>query len=389
MVIGGEGADTTEIYERGLGVWRPGPSLADVRAVPSAVVLPTGHVVVTGGADRRWSVGSMVEILEPAAGEWSAAQPMSAHRLAHTATVLPDGSVLVTGGTTSFVQRTDDAGDLAWARNMPLAPDWPYAVAATSDGGVLVPNATGNNQWSPAVLLEFDAAGALSWQRGIGACGSHPVYDMDLAPNGYVFAGEASFREMQVSPTDAWFLRTAADGTTEGTCPFEAAASITPGPITPTVGDENVQRSNGGLPAGSLAVTVVDETLRSFEACGTSVTTLYPEVSPPGAAIPLAFADSVTLTWDAGPVGLWDSYNVYRAVDDPDDGHQCLLTVDALVGASATVADVPSPGGLHSYLVSGVNADGESPLGRRSLVTPRFRPGNRCAVERRALTYCP
>jgi M6 family metalloprotease-like protein len=104
MVIGGEGTATCEIYRPDLDLWRPAPSLSDVRAVPSAVVLPTGHVVAAGGAGRTWGVGSKVEIFDPVEEQWTLIRPMAVRRLAHTTTVLRDGSVLVTGGTASVIE---------------------------------------------------------------------------------------------------------------------------------------------------------------------------------------------------------------------------------------------------------------------------------------------
>ncbi len=104
MVVGGEATDTVEIFDPDLNLWRPGPSLNGIRAVPSAVVLPSGHVVVTGGADRSWRIGPTVEIFDPATNVWTEIQPMAEPRLAHTMTVLDDGSVLVTGGTISVME---------------------------------------------------------------------------------------------------------------------------------------------------------------------------------------------------------------------------------------------------------------------------------------------
>ncbi len=104
MVVGGEGTAEVEVFDPTLNLWRPAPRLNGVRAVPSAAVLPSGHVVVTGGADRFWRIGSSVEIFEPATNAWTVIQPMAEPRLAHTITVLDDGSVLVTGGTTSVLE---------------------------------------------------------------------------------------------------------------------------------------------------------------------------------------------------------------------------------------------------------------------------------------------
>jgi M6 family metalloprotease-like protein len=104
MVVGGEGTAATEVFDPDLNLWRPNPPLNGIRAVPSAVVLAGGEVVVSGGADRFWRIGSGVEVFDPATGIWTEVRSMAARRLAHTMSVLGDGSVLVTGGTTAVLE---------------------------------------------------------------------------------------------------------------------------------------------------------------------------------------------------------------------------------------------------------------------------------------------
>jgi hypothetical protein len=120
MVIGGEATVEVEIFDPTLNLWRPGPSLIGIRAVPSAAALPSGHVVVTGGADRFWRIGSSVEVFDPVTGDWTAIQPMAEPRLAHTISVLHDGSILVTGGTTSVLEEPFDGQATAERFLMPV-----------------------------------------------------------------------------------------------------------------------------------------------------------------------------------------------------------------------------------------------------------------------------
>jgi hypothetical protein len=70
------------------GVWRPGPSLADVHNGHSLVPLADGRVLVTGAAP---------ELFDPLASAWSATGPATP-RSGHSATRLADGTVLVAGG---------------------------------------------------------------------------------------------------------------------------------------------------------------------------------------------------------------------------------------------------------------------------------------------------
>jgi M6 family metalloprotease-like protein len=120
MVIGGEATVEVEIFDPTLNLWRPAPQLPGIRAVASAAALPSGHVVVTGGADRFWRIGSSVEVLDPATGDWTVIQSMARPRLAHTISVLHDGSILVTGGTTSVLEEPFDGQGTAERFLMPV-----------------------------------------------------------------------------------------------------------------------------------------------------------------------------------------------------------------------------------------------------------------------------
>jgi M6 family metalloprotease-like protein len=104
LVLGGEATDETEIFDPSLNLWQPGPRLNGIRAVPSAVALSNGFVVLTGGADRFWRVGSSVEVLDPTSWKWTVVEAMDESRLAHTATRLNDDSVLVIGGTAAVYE---------------------------------------------------------------------------------------------------------------------------------------------------------------------------------------------------------------------------------------------------------------------------------------------
>ncbi len=59
--------------------------------------MPDGKVLVTGGTQSRFPIGS-VELYDPTANTWTLTGTMKTPRYAHTATLLTDGTVLVTGG---------------------------------------------------------------------------------------------------------------------------------------------------------------------------------------------------------------------------------------------------------------------------------------------------
>ncbi|MDD5308461.1 MAG: kelch repeat-containing protein [Deltaproteobacteria bacterium] len=96
-------AATTEIYDPATGEWTFTGSMNTPRVRPTATVLSSGKVLVTGGV--TWSAPTKpyesldsAEIYDPTTGTWSDAGSMNTDRAAHTAILLPDGKVLIAGG---------------------------------------------------------------------------------------------------------------------------------------------------------------------------------------------------------------------------------------------------------------------------------------------------
>jgi len=99
-----------------------------------------------------------------------------------------------------------------------------------------------------------------------------------------------------------------------------------------------------------------------------------PEVSPPGAAAPLAFADPSTVVWqDAGAAGVL-AYNLYRgSLAGLPTGSYGACLFGALPAAQATLGpEVPAAGAGWTYLVSGENPLSEGSLGQSSAGLPRL-----------------
>jgi len=106
LFVGGKTADTllqdTEIFDPGSATWRPGPSLLEPRLQHTSTTLADGRVMVVGG---RQSVDNgdgrrTVEILDPETMTWSRGDSMNVPRNEHSAVLLPSGDILVTGGAT-------------------------------------------------------------------------------------------------------------------------------------------------------------------------------------------------------------------------------------------------------------------------------------------------
>lgn len=108
LVAGGEnilynnGEETlasAELYDPATGMWTSTGSLATPRSWHTMTLLPSGKVLVTGGATYSpYGVFSSAELYDPASGTWRSTGSLATARYRHTATLLPGGKVLVVGG---------------------------------------------------------------------------------------------------------------------------------------------------------------------------------------------------------------------------------------------------------------------------------------------------
>src|SRR5262245_1572122 len=94
------------VLSAGNGSWIPTGGLHLPREHHTATLLTDGRVLVVGGHGREaafnadWEAGpySSAEIYDPATGMWSRAGNLGIARYLHSATLLPTGQVLVAGG---------------------------------------------------------------------------------------------------------------------------------------------------------------------------------------------------------------------------------------------------------------------------------------------------
>lgn len=100
-----------EIYDPINQAWTPTGSMQTPRGAHTATQLPNGKILVAGGTSMLPGpisplpfdpVLASAEIYDPASGTWSPTGSMSQPRQGHTALLLPNGKVLVTGGVSYF-----------------------------------------------------------------------------------------------------------------------------------------------------------------------------------------------------------------------------------------------------------------------------------------------
>jgi N-acetylneuraminic acid mutarotase len=89
---------SAEIYDPVLDTWTEVAPMSIGRILHSALLMPSGKVLVVGGAASGNISIATTELYDPAADSWTSVAPLSTARYVHSATLLPNGKVLVAGG---------------------------------------------------------------------------------------------------------------------------------------------------------------------------------------------------------------------------------------------------------------------------------------------------
>ena len=122
-------------------------------------------------------------------------------------------------GPVAYAVKTDADGNLLWDSTYgePEDETYVYAMDATSDGGFVLAGEryAGPPYFSSMCLTRIDADGGLLWDRSYG----HPgrrwrfAYDVqETSSGGFILAGESEWMGVYTFDTDAYLVRTDADG---------------------------------------------------------------------------------------------------------------------------------------------------------------------------------
>jgi hypothetical protein len=91
------GFRSTDTYDPATGTSRPAGRM-NARLYGPATVLDDGRVLVAGGEDEMQMIGD-AELYDPAKREWTATGALQVPRDKHASILLPNGHVLITGGS--------------------------------------------------------------------------------------------------------------------------------------------------------------------------------------------------------------------------------------------------------------------------------------------------
>lgn len=98
VLVGGGGSATSEVYDEMAGTFGQVETMQHPRSNATVSALPSGKLLVTGGADSTGQAQGFCESYNAATNQWGFELPMKTRRNGHVAATLMDGRILVAGG---------------------------------------------------------------------------------------------------------------------------------------------------------------------------------------------------------------------------------------------------------------------------------------------------
>jgi len=136
--------NVAELYDPGSGTWSSAGALPWSSGAQSATLLLSGKVLVAGGSsDAANDLLDRAALYDPVAGAWKETAPMKRARMWHGAALLPSGKVLVVGGSkfaSAWRAEVYDPATETWEYTGPVASEHGMMPAAVrlGDGTILV-----------------------------------------------------------------------------------------------------------------------------------------------------------------------------------------------------------------------------------------------------------
>jgi len=101
LLAGGEATRYATIWDPVTGREQFAGAMGEIRVAPSAVLLQSGTVLVTGGFSGWYEAKDSAELFDPVSNSWTVVTPMGEPKFGQQSTLLLSGDVLLTGGSES------------------------------------------------------------------------------------------------------------------------------------------------------------------------------------------------------------------------------------------------------------------------------------------------
>ena len=287
----------------------------------------------------------------------------------------PDG-YLVAGFTDSWGEglfdawcvRVDGSGDIVWQRAYGGIDDDEALSAAPDPGGWLVAGrslsfgAGDEDGWA----MRIGHGGAPAWQTRIGGVADDRIAGMSAGVGGPAFAGLVD--SAGAGAGDALVGRIDAAGSPGSGCGFGSIASLASSATSATVLPATMAAAATTAPVETPSWTAAPAAGGASVVCATGPG----EVSPPGAALPLAVSRA-GLTWEPQAPSCVETFNVYGGtLADLVLGDHGTCVASGLAGAEHPDSSAPDPGQGFFYLVTGTAGGVEGTSGVASDGTERL-----------------
>jgi N-acetylneuraminic acid mutarotase len=265
----GQPLDTAERYIPDAGTWVAAGRLNLPRTQSELTLLADGRALATGGGIEggpTWSSTASAEIFDPKTSQWSLVPPMSVARARHTATLLPSGEVLVAGGATTYHL---DSGQVtasaelfnprtnSWRAAAPMSePRYIDGSVLLHDGRVLVAGgwyAMSNSDPSHETAEIYDPA-ADRWSATGSMKNARAEYGIAILADGRVLVAGGTDKGYNLLVSTELFDPATGSWTTTGDLHVATMWSA-----IQTLADGRVLISGGGLDASATTVTAVCE----------------------------------------------------------------------------------------------------------------------------------